>query len=229
MFELLDEFESGCRCSFSFCCPRSNSSLLSFSSGVSEGGSSTFDAEFLFGYCGSLISFGSERPGTLFRSIVCWYVSASSFSCLSEVWGGSDGNGIGGGGGGNCWVLRGSIVGDGCGRGVSACCLWEGVVAVGDGGVLGIVGGVKEGRGEGGREKNPGGGIPGGRAGKLIAVGAGGKGGVGLRGRGTGAIDNGDLIFDRTEGILCGSRPTSAEVSSTNPTEPGRFFDELPP
>lgn len=102
-------------------------------------------------------------------------------------------------------------------------------MAIGDGGFLGSGGGVKEGRGEGGREKNPGGGIPGGRAGKLIGEGAGGKGGVMLRGRGTGAIDNGDLIFDRSGGILCGSRPTSAEVSSTNPTEPGRFFDELPP
>lgn len=104
-------------------------------------------------------------------------------------------------------------------------------MAVGDGGFLGSGGGLKEGRGEEGRgEKNPGGGIPGGRAGRLIAVvGAGGKGGVRLRGRGTGAIDNGDFRFDRSGGILCGSRPTSAEVSSTNPTEPGRFFDELPP
>lgn len=95
---------------------------------------------------------------------------------------------------------------------------------------VGGVGGVKEGRGEGGRgEKNPGGGIPGGRAGRLIAVGAGGKGGVSLGGSGTGAIDNGDLPLDFNDGIVCGSRPISVGVSSTNPTEPGRFFDELPP
>ncbi len=100
---------------------------------------------------------------------------------------------------------------------------------------VGGIGGVKEGRGEGGRgeggrgEKNPGGGIPGGRAGKLICEGAGGKGGVMLRGSGTGAIDNGDLPLDFNDGIVCGSRPISVGVSSTNPTEPGRFFDELPP
>ena len=96
--------------------------------------------------------------------------------------------------------------------------------------VVGGVGGVKEGRGEGGRgEKNPGGGIPGGRAGKLIGEEAGGKGGVRLRSRGTGAIDPGNLPFFPTAGIVCGSRPISVGVSSTNPTEPGRFFDELPP
>lgn len=101
---------------------------------------------------------------------------------------------------------------------------------VGDG-ALGGMGGVKAGRGDGGAgAKNPGGGIPGGRAGKLIGLGAGGKGGVMLRGRGTGATrDNGALALDRSGGMVCGSRPTSAGVSSTNPTEPGKFFDELPP
>lgn len=105
-----------------------------------------------------------------------------------------------------------------------------GGLIVGGGGVVGGAGAVKEGRGEGGRgEKNPGGGIPGGRAGKLSCEGAGGKGGVRLRGRGTDAIDNDDFAFDRSGGIVCGSRPTSVGVSSTNPTEPGRFLDELPP
>ena len=107
-----------------------------------------------------------------------------------------------------------------------------GALRVGDGGAVGGGGAVKEGRGEVGRgEKNPGGGIPGGRAGKLISEGAGGKGGVRLRGRvrGTGAIDPGNLPFFPTAGIVCGSRPISVGVSSTNPTEPSRFFDELPP
>lgn len=107
-----------------------------------------------------------------------------------------------------------------------------GGLIVGGGGVVGGAGGVKKGRGEGGRaEKNSGGGIPGGRAGKLICEGAGGNGGVRLRGRGTGtgAIDPGNLPFFPTAGIVCGSRPISVGVSSTNPTEPGRFFDELPP
>lgn len=97
-------------------------------------------------------------------------------------------------------------------------------------GSVGGAGGVKKGRGEGGRgEKNPGGGIPGGRAGKLSCEGAGGKGGVRLRGRGTDAIDNDDLPLDLNDGIACGSRPISVGVSSTNPTEPGSLFDELPP
>ena len=105
-----------------------------------------------------------------------------------------------------------------------------GALRVGGAGVVGGKGGVKEGRGEGGRgEKNPGGGIPGGRAGKLSCEGAGGKGGVMLGGRGTGAIDPGKLPFFPTAGIVCGSRPISVGVSCTNPTEPGRFFDELPP
>ena len=85
-------------------------------------------------------------------------------------------------------------------------------------------------RGAGGRgKKNPGGGIPGGRAGRLMAPGAGGKGGVKLgEGRsGTGAIENG--VFDARGGMVCGRRPASAAVSSTKPTEPGRFFEEFPP
>ena len=85
-------------------------------------------------------------------------------------------------------------------------------------------------RGAGSRgAKNPGGGIPGGRAGRLMAPGAGGKGGVKLgEGKsGTGAIENG--VFDARGGMVCGKRPASAAVSSTKPTEPGRFFDEFPP
>ncbi len=67
---------------------------------------------------------------------------------------------------------------------------WEGALNVGDGffGGGGAVGAVKGGRGAVGRgEKNPGGGIPGGRAGKLIAGGAGGKGGANL-GEGEGEL-----------------------------------------
>ena len=101
------------------------------------------------------------------------------------------------------------------------------------GGVLGGSGADNSslgGRGAGGRgEKNPGGGIPGGRAGRLMPPGAGGKGGVKLGDgrRGTGAIENG--VFDGRGGMVCGKRPASAAVSSTKPTEPGRFFDEFPP
>lgn len=108
----------------------------------------------------------------------------------------------------------------------------EGVGRVEDG-VLGGGGpdvAVNGGRGAGGRgEKNPGGGIPGGRAGRLMAPGAGGKGGAKLGDgrRGTGAIENG--VLDDRGGIVCGRRATSVGVSSTRPTEPGRFFEELPP
>ena len=118
-----------------------------------------------------------------------------------------------------------------------ACGMRVGVVSVGVGRVgAGVLGGGgadvagKGGRGEGGRgEKNPGGGIPGGRAGKLMAPGAGGKGGANLgdRGRGTGAIKNG--VLDDRGGIVCGRRLTSAGVSSTKPTEPGIFFEEFLP
>ena len=96
-------------------------------------------------------------------------------------------------------------------------------------GVLGGAVAVEGGRGPGGRgEKNPGGGIPGGRAGRLIAPGAGGNGGakLGEGRRGTGAIENG--VFDRRGGMVCGKREASAGVSSTTPTEPDRFFDEFP-
>ena len=110
--------------------------------------------------------------------------------------------------------------------------VWEGALTVGDGffGGGGAVGAVKGGRGAGGRgEKKPGGGIPGGRAGKLMALGAGGTDGVklGEGRRGTGAIKNG--VFDGRGGMVCGRRPASAGVSSIKPTEPGRFFDEFPP
>lgn len=100
------------------------------------------------------------------------------------------------------------------------------------GGLLGIaawgVGGsgvLKLGAGRGPGEKKPGGGIPGGRAGKSIVGGAGGKGGVKLvRGRGIGANENGELL-EGLAGIVCGRRPASAGVSSIVPTEPGRFFE----
>uniref|UniRef100_UPI00403ECDC2 hypothetical protein n=1 Tax=Microcoleus sp. TaxID=44472 RepID=UPI00403ECDC2 len=76
---------------------------------------------------------------------------------------------------------------------------------------------------------NPGGGIPGGRAGKLIVEGGGGKGGANLGEgrRGTGAIENG--LLDGRGGRVCGRRPASVGVSSTKPTEPGIFFEEFPP
>ncbi len=107
-----------------------------------------------------------------------------------------------------------------------------GVLRLGDGG---FGGGAAVGAGEGGRggsgrgEKNPGGGIPGGRAGKLIVGGAGGKGAANLGEgrRGTGAIENG--LLDGRGGMVCGRRPASAGVSSTKPTEPGIFFEEFPP
>lgn len=105
----------------------------------------------------------------------------------------------------------------------------DGVGRVEDG-VLGGAVAVNGGRGAGGRgEKNPGGGIPGGRAGRLMAPGAGGKGGAKLGDgrRGTGAIENG--VLDARGGIVCGRRAASVGVSSTRPTEPGRFFEELPP
>ena len=94
---------------------------------------------------------------------------------------------------------------------------WDGVL---EGAVA-----VKGGRGE----KNPGGGIPGGRAGRLMAPGAGGKGGAKLGDgrRGTGAIENG--VLDDRGGMVCGRRAASVGVSSTKPTEPDRFFEELPP
>ena len=101
-------------------------------------------------------------------------------------------------------------------------------MGVGDGVFSG--GGVgNEGDGRGRVEKNPGGGIPGGRAGKLMVPGAGGTDGVKLDEgrRGTGAIKNG--VFDGRGGMVCGRRPASAGVSSIKPTEPGRFFDEFPP
>ncbi|TAD83046.1 MAG: hypothetical protein EAZ78_14865 [Oscillatoriales cyanobacterium] len=118
----------------------------------------------------------------------------------------------------------------GCGGMMATGVLGAGFLMVGDEAVGGM-GGVKEGRGDGGAgAKNPGGGIPGGRAGKLMGFGAGGKGGVMLRGKGTGATrENGVFALDASGGMLWGSRPTSAGVSSTNPTEPGKFFDELPP
>lgn len=109
--------------------------------------------------------------------------------------------------------------------------VFRGVGRFGDG-VLGGGGAdnpAKGARGAGGRgEKNPGGGIPGGWAGKRTS-GAGGKGGVKLGdgGMGTGAIENG--VFEGRGGMVCGKRPASAAVSSTNPTEPGRFFEEFPP
>lgn len=94
--------------------------------------------------------------------------------------------------------------------------------------VSGARGGGRKGGGRKGG-KNPGGGIPGGRAGKLTAPGARGKDGAKLGGgrRGTGAIENG--VLDARGGIVCGRRATSAGVSCIKPTEPGRFFDELPP
>ncbi len=91
----------------------------------------------------------------------------------------------------------------------------------------GAAGAVNGGRGGSRGAKNPGGGIPGGRAGKL--TGGGGKGGANLGevGTGTGAIENG--LLDDRGGMVCGRRPASAGVSCTNPTEPGMFFEELPP
>jgi hypothetical protein len=82
------------------------------------------------------------------------------------------------------------------------------------------------GEGEG---KESWGGIPGGMAGKLMTEGSGGKGGanLGMGERGTGAIENRELAG--RGGIVCGRRLISAGVSSINPTEPGRFFDEFPP
>ncbi len=66
-------------------------------------------------------------------------------------------------------------------------------------------------------------------AGKLMTEGSGGKGGanLGMGERGTGAIENRELAG--RGGIVCGRRLISAGVSSINPTEPGRFFDEFPP
>jgi hypothetical protein len=84
---------------------------------------------------------------------------------------------------------------------------------------------LKFGAGRGPGEKKPGGGIPGGKAGKSMVEGAGGKGGVGLlRGRGTGDIENGELLKGLA-GIVCGRRPISEGVSSIKPTEPGRFLE----
>lgn len=95
-----------------------------------------------------------------------------------------------------------------------------GLCGIGAGGVSGC-GTLKDGSGTGPGEKKPGGGIPGGRAGKSMVEGAGGKGGVKLvRGRGTGEIKNGELL-DGLAGIVCGRRPTSAGVSSIKPTDPG--------
>ena len=103
--------------------------------------------------------------------------------------------------------------------------VWKG------GGAVGAVGAVK-GPKEGGRgEKNPGGGIPGGRAGKLMVGGAGGKGGANLGEGGTGTratSENGAV--GGFGGIVCGKRPAWARVNCTKPTEPGIFlFEEFPP
>jgi hypothetical protein len=108
------------------------------------------------------------------------------------------------------------VVGEGVLRFGTEACGWGGV------------GAVNGGRGGSRGAKNPGGGIPGGRAGKLT-VGGGGKGGANLGevGTGTGAIENG--VLDDRGGMVCGKRPASAAVSCTNPTEPGMFFEEFPP
>jgi len=103
-----------------------------------------------------------------------------------------------------------------------------GAGVVGGGGAVGAVKGPKEG---GRGEKNPGGGIPGGRAGKLMVGGAGGKGGAKLaeRGTGTGATSEKGAVGG-FGGIVCGKRPAWAGVNCTKPTEPGIFlFEEFPP
>lgn len=163
-------------------------------------------------------------------------VSASSSEGPPGSWGASVSDGGGG-------ILRSKLPGNGGkitlpggngGRIVGV--VGEGILKVGagvlgSGGAVGAVGAVKGSR-EGGRgEKNPGGGIPGGMAGKLMLGGAGGKGGanLGVRGTGTGATsENG--VLEGFGGIVCGKRPAWAGVNCTKPTEPGIFlFEEFPP
>jgi len=158
-------------------------------------------------------------------------VSPSSSATGPGSWGGSVSDGDGDGGG----ILRSKLLGSGgkitpefgsCG--MTVCICGAGVLRV-RGGVVGGGGAVNEGEGRGRGEKNPGGGIPGGMAGKLMTEGSGGKGGanLGMGERGTGAIENREFVG--RGGIVCGRRLISAGVSSINPTEPGRFFDEFPP
>ena len=100
------------------------------------------------------------------------------FGNLPGSWGDSVSDGDGGGGG----ILRSKLPGSGgkitpefgtCG--MIVCIFGAGVSRVRDG-VFGGGGAVNEGDGGGRGEKNPGGGIPGGKAGKLITEGSGGRG-----------------------------------------------------
>lgn len=166
------------------------------------------------------------------RAMIFLSVSASSSEASPGIWGGSVSDGDGGGGG----IIGSKLPGSGgkitpefgcCG--MTVCMLGAGVLRFG-GGVWGGGGSVSEGDGRGRGEKNPGGGIPGGIAGKLMIEGSGGgRGGanLGMGERGTGAIENRE--FAGRGGIVWGRRWISAGVSSINPTEPGRFFDEFPP
>jgi hypothetical protein len=135
----------------------------------------------------------------------------------------------GDGGGGGIIGSKTMSGGDGGCCGMIICCFCGGVLRVGDE-VFGGGGAVNEGEGRGRGEKNPGGGIPGGIAGKLMTEGSGGGKGetnLELGEKGTGAIANREFVG--RGGIVWGRRPISVGVSSINPTEPGPFFDEFPP
>jgi hypothetical protein len=106
--------------------------------------------------------------------MILWSASGS-YGSTPENRGGSVSGDDGGGGG----IGFGSKVTNGGVSGMTVSIFGAGVLGGGDGVFSG--GGVgNEGDGEGEKEKNSGGGIPGGMAGKLMTEGSGGKGGANL-------------------------------------------------